>query len=161
MPQQVQSDSFLSDIIENMRGKETSDLLKIWGDNDRDAWSDDAFVAIHDILQERLGSVPEQAQPEDRETGDIWHNPDRLFSIATWAKSLSWAALIVCGLLAIVQAALQAQSLAGTAPMNLGVVSYFFLSLVSGLISAAVLFLVLQGVGEIIYILIDIFDNSK
>ena len=112
-------------------------------------------------MTQQVQSDSEQAQPQDQETGDIWHNPDRLFSIATWAKTLSWAAMIVTGLHTLVLAALQFQSLAGTAPANLGEISYYFLSLVSGLISAAVLFLVLQGVGEIIYILIDIFDKSK
>lgn len=43
-----------------MQLKDSDELLKIWIQNDRLEWSDEAFLIVHDILLERLGSVPEQ-----------------------------------------------------------------------------------------------------
>ena len=43
-----------------MQLKDSDELLKIWVKNDRLEWSDEAFSIVHDILLERLGSVPEQ-----------------------------------------------------------------------------------------------------
>ena len=47
-------------IYQNMKLKETDELLEIWFENDRTEWSEDAFEAIHSILFERLGDVPPQ-----------------------------------------------------------------------------------------------------
>ncbi len=55
-----QESSFLQSIYENMQLKNSEELLKIWIQNDRVKWTDEAFAVIHDILLERLGSVPEQ-----------------------------------------------------------------------------------------------------
>lgn len=53
--------SFSESIYQNMKLKETDELLEIWFENDRLEWSDDAFGVIHSILLERLGDVPPQA----------------------------------------------------------------------------------------------------
>jgi hypothetical protein len=43
-----------------MKLKETNELLSIWVRNDRSEWTDEAFIVIHDLLQERIESVPTQ-----------------------------------------------------------------------------------------------------
>ena len=44
-------------LLSKMREKETEELLAIWQQNDRQAWTDDAFDAIHKVLHERLIDV--------------------------------------------------------------------------------------------------------
>jgi hypothetical protein len=55
-----QNSSLSKTIYQNMRLKETDELLEIWSENDRLEWSDDVFTAIYSILLERLGNVPPQ-----------------------------------------------------------------------------------------------------
>lgn len=50
-------------IYQSMNLKETEELLQIWQENDRVEWSDTAFDVIKDILMERLGEIPPQAEP--------------------------------------------------------------------------------------------------
>lgn len=51
---------FRDQLYANLNLKETSELLAIRRENDRTAWSDDAFNVIDEILQERLNRVPAQ-----------------------------------------------------------------------------------------------------
>jgi len=55
-----QESALSKSIYQNMQLKDSDELLKIWVQNDRIEWSDEAFSIVHDILLERLGSVPEQ-----------------------------------------------------------------------------------------------------
>ncbi len=43
-----------------MREKTTEELISIWTENNRKAWSQEEFNAIQSILSERLGRLPEQ-----------------------------------------------------------------------------------------------------
>jgi hypothetical protein len=143
MSSQSQDESFKQEIVANLRMKETDELLKIWQDNNRQEWSEEAFTAIHDILQERLGSVPEQEEILEEDT---YHNREKLFSIAFWSKSISWVVMVLGLLLAII-------------PI---IKSGFSLLLFTGtLILSFVVFFVLQALGEIIFILLDIYDNTR
>lgn len=56
-----QKSSLSKAIYQSMKVKETAELRKIWVDNDRLEWSDEAFEAIRVILLERVGEVPPQA----------------------------------------------------------------------------------------------------
>ena len=56
-----QKSSLSKSIYQNMQLKDSDELLGIWTKNDRSEWSDEAFLVIHDILLERLGSVPHQS----------------------------------------------------------------------------------------------------
>ncbi len=60
--------SLSKSIYQNMKLKETDELLEIWSDNDRLEWSDETFEVIRVILLERLGEVPPQAA-----SGSIQH----------------------------------------------------------------------------------------
>ncbi len=55
-----QESTLSNSIRQNMQLKDSDELLAIWVKNDRLEWSDEAFSIIHDILLERLGSVPAQ-----------------------------------------------------------------------------------------------------
>ena len=65
-------------LLSKMREKETEELLAIWQQNDRQAWSDDAFEAINKVLQERLIEIPEQALPATSPS----RNPNRRTMVA-------------------------------------------------------------------------------
>jgi hypothetical protein len=57
----TQKESTLSkSIYQNMLLKDTDELLVIWVENDKLEWSDEAFAIIHNILLDRMGSVPPQ-----------------------------------------------------------------------------------------------------
>jgi hypothetical protein len=49
----------------------TEDLLEIWQENDRRAWSDAAFDIMGEILRERLGEVPPQGKPKTEADEDL------------------------------------------------------------------------------------------
>lgn len=83
----------------------TEDLLNIWHLHDRDEWTESAFEAVHDILSDRLGSVPEPDPSQVSESKDgaedesSWpeflHDSDRVFSLSYWARVLAWAMLLL------------------------------------------------------------------
>ena len=77
--------------IHNILGTlETEDLLAIWTANNRDEWTDEAFIAIQAILRERREEIPPQTQlyePKDfvdepdnvlRAKRDLQHAADNL-----------------------------------------------------------------------------------
>jgi hypothetical protein len=55
-----QESALARSIRQNMQLKDSEELLAIWRKNDRQEWSDEAFSIVHDILLERLGTVPPQ-----------------------------------------------------------------------------------------------------
>lgn len=52
----------IEQITENLRKKETEELVEIWKENDRNQYSDEAFEAIRQILAERGQTIPPQKQ---------------------------------------------------------------------------------------------------
>jgi hypothetical protein len=49
-------------IYSNLKLKDTEELIEIWTQNDREAWTDEAFNVIRELLLE-IGKLPEQNQP--------------------------------------------------------------------------------------------------
>lgn len=56
------SEKTVAEISARMREKETDELLKIWKENNRDEWSNEAFEAIRKVLTERGVNVPTQSE---------------------------------------------------------------------------------------------------
>ena len=50
-------------IYNNLNQKKTDELVEIWQKNDRIEWTDEAFAVIQEILLDRLGELPPQAEP--------------------------------------------------------------------------------------------------
>jgi hypothetical protein len=50
-------------IYNNLRLKETDELVEIWQNNDRVEWSDTAFEVMGEILRHRLDELPPQNEP--------------------------------------------------------------------------------------------------
>jgi hypothetical protein len=56
-------DGLYLQVYNNLNLKETDELVKIWQTNDRIEWTETAFNAIREILNERLGEIPPQNMP--------------------------------------------------------------------------------------------------
>jgi len=148
MEEPIQNDPLReAHLLSKMREKETEELLAIWQQNDRQAWTEDAFDAIHKVLHERLSEVPEQGLPVTPAIRSP--NRARLHTIAGWANSFSW---IVIGI-AILSFVLRLFFLFGdNASTNL--ISWILVEL-SSIAFAGFAFIALQAVTEIIYFLLD------
>ncbi len=142
-------------IIENMQLKETDELLQIWKTNDRDAWSDEAFSAVEKILEQRLGTVPPQAEDaEDRQREEDIKIEEEdktgkwLLWISSLAEALSYIALafyIIAGVIPVI----------GTISLANAV-----LSVGAAVIMGLFFFVVLQFIAKAIMVLLDIRDYT-
>jgi hypothetical protein len=50
-------------IYNNLKLKETDELLELWQANDRSEWSDETFEVVKELLQERGVDMPPQNEP--------------------------------------------------------------------------------------------------
>ena len=108
--------------------------------------------------QQQIGSLPSRATgAEDvEEEPDTYFNFDRLNRVAYQARILSWfaavlgAVLLVANLLPIFQLGLELGQAVPT------VLNALLVVLIIGF-----LFVVLQGISETIYVLLDIEDNTR
>jgi hypothetical protein len=57
------SDDLRDQIYRSLSQKATDELIEIWQANNRTEWTEMAFDAIRDILQERHVDLPPQAEP--------------------------------------------------------------------------------------------------
>ena len=65
------SDDLRDQIYSNLNMRDTDELLEIWQSNNRYEWTDTAFEVIRQILQQRIGTLPEQDEPVyEEETED-------------------------------------------------------------------------------------------
>ncbi len=93
-------------IYSNLQTRPTAELVEVWEENDHGEWSDEAFSAIQEILQARLGTVPPQKPSKN--------GPDKLVELAhddnrATADLMGGLSLIPYGLYAILSALAFAQ----------------------------------------------------
>jgi hypothetical protein len=163
----TQEDPLRRQIYSRMQAEDTEELLDIWRRNDRTEWTDEAFEIVHDILLERLGSVPEQGefpkeetQEEVEDDEDIYHHPEKLIQIASWAKVFSWVALV----LPVISGALTQMLImrtSSTGYLVLVQMSWILPNLTLALVAGGFFFLILQALAELIYIIMDIEENTR
>jgi hypothetical protein len=72
-------DSLHAEIVNNMLLKTTEELRSILEEHDREAWSDDAFEVVREILVNRTGEVPQISVQQEGLPGNLEH----------W-KSINW-----------------------------------------------------------------------
>lgn len=165
--------SLRQQIYHSMQERQTEELLQIWRENDRQEWSNEAFEVIRTILKERLGSVPEQdAEDVDleeeieqgAEEGPL-HDPAKLEKIVTWSKALSWITLIGGGLIfagyvfyyLFLRLMLSSGQYTGWAAQKLETIK--ILDVVTNFGVALIIFLALQGLAQLIYLMKDTYDE--
>jgi len=156
-------------VYASLQQEGTEELLGIWKQNDREGWTDIAFEAIHDILMERLGSVPEQGVDEALGTAesveelDTYHDPGLLAGISTQAGVVARVVLIasiVIWVTSLVRYSLMAGQLLA-AGLNVGELVFLAVSSAFTLLTGAFYFVVLRFISEAGYILMDIEDNTR
>lgn len=100
-------------LYQSMDRKATEELLAIWHENNREAWTDEAFAAVQAVLLNRLGSVPAQGAllaenelPTADERGaeeEALFGSQTLVFLATWSNRLAWLVLGVSVLLLLLR----------------------------------------------------------
>ncbi|HML40333.1 MAG TPA: hypothetical protein PKD23_06605 [Bellilinea sp.] len=96
---------------------------------------------------------------ESGSTIDLYHRPEKLIRISTFANILSWVTLVVSSLIFVYMGVIVVQSLmAGATFTNMfSTVMLAFMILLPGLF----LFAALQILGESIFVLMDIEENTR
>src|SRR6476646_11452171 len=111
---------FHQQIYNELKLRETEDLLEIWQTNDRFEWSDEAFSVINEILHQRSAEIPKQNEPvysheegikgQDYDFGDEelkilddanppdFYNP---FDVLRLSKWIGWALKAMIGLIVV------------------------------------------------------------
>lgn len=150
------SDALSKKLYETMRQKSSDELLQIWKENDRTEWSDEAYVAIKQVLDERGVSLPAQTAPAVVEDHDD-PNADALVRLSTWANLLSWVGLLVT----VGISGINIVSMLTATGLNIGVAEIFnILSALLILLVGCFLFVFFQLVAKGIFVMLDILDNT-
>lgn len=90
---------------------------------------------------------------------DLYHRPEKLIRISTFANILSWVTLVASSLIFIYLAVIVGISLTQGATLTnmFSTIMLAFLILLPGLFLAVVL----QAVGEAVFVLMDIEENTR
>jgi hypothetical protein len=95
------------------------------------------------------------------EPEDTYHKPDTLFRIAIWAGWISWAFLVV----ALMNFGLRIYNnyypMIASGQLDFRSVLYILINEAYTLLFMAFVFLVLQGVSQGGYLLMDLFENNS
>lgn len=150
-------------IYAQLNAKSNEELLAIWQENDQDAWVPETMKTVEEILSQRgVELTPAAALEAEMEmdaelTADPAksvavnpHSPTTILRIARIAKILSWVMLAGWGLLVPLAGLLQPE-----VP-----VAYIVASFISGIGQGALYFFLLQLVGEGIFLLVRIEQNT-
>jgi ABC-type multidrug transport system fused ATPase/permease subunit len=165
------SKEWIDQLRRTLDQKDTEELIEIWQRNDRDAWSDGAFDAIRIILQERIGELPPQEfiknnheniddveRDQVEEPADKYFDLDRLISTSTQSQYLAWFFLVFAGVSLVFVIYMSAQQIQS------GNFMYFLPTIISSFLSillAGFFFVFLKALSEIIYVLMDIEENTS
>ncbi len=170
MTENINNSSLPNQVYDNMRLKETEELIEIWKRGDRTEWSDTAIEVVKEILLERLGELPpqelveEKGSPED----EPLHNENKLMKISYWANVISWVVLIgyavnfLSRFITTFQEFINSSIVNVQNPTPTSFVTQFnlwvnvFLSLAIGI----AYFLILQAISQGILMLFDMEDND-
>lgn len=96
-------DPLRAQIYAKMQEKTTEELLEIWEQHNRNIWTELAFDVIREILQTRIGEVPEPAITAPVEKEEAEDSSARRVRLAIWARSLSGFVMGIAVLISITQ----------------------------------------------------------
>jgi hypothetical protein len=171
MTDSTETERYADEVQRKMEEKETDELVRIWQENDREAWTDEAFEVVSRILLARLGKLPEQNPPdEDGDESEEEISADehliipfpqdkKLIWIADISNRLSWVILLVGILEAAVRLISDIRSV-----MAAGSFIEILVTVLGALSSAlfyAFVYIVMQAITEIIYLVLDIRELAQ
>ncbi|MCS6908905.1 MAG: hypothetical protein RML93_13650 [Anaerolineales bacterium] len=89
---------------------------------------------------------------------DLYHDQAKLMRVAGWANAVSWVILVLAAIFSLSGIVLQLQQGALSLGINgiLGMISTLFILLVGGFF-----FVILQAIGEGIYLFMDIEEHLR
>jgi hypothetical protein len=149
-----QTNPMRAQIYAKLQEKPTEELLKIWNQQDREEWTDLAFEVVGEILEVRLGSLPEPQNISSEEQEELSEAGKRLVRIANWARALSGAVLglaIVTFFICLVMGITSGSSF-----------GQFFILLVGSLLSllwGGIFFVILQALSELLVLQKNVPDK--
>lgn len=105
-------------------------------------------------MEEPNLEIPE----EESEGEDLYHDATKLMRVAGWANAVSWVILALAAIFSLSGIVLQIQQGALRLGINgiLGLISTLFILLVGGFF-----FVLLQAIGEGIYLFMDIEEHLR
>lgn len=165
-----ETEHYTDGVRQRMEEMETAELERIWRENDRSAWTNEAFAAVRAILMQRLGELPEQEEEIDEEDEVIEVDEDeRLVVPYPQDKKLIWIAdvsnrlsgvVLVVGIVATLVRMVTSMSLLYS---SASITSWFFeisRAAITVLVFIVV-YVVMQAITEIIYLMLDIRELSR
>jgi hypothetical protein len=163
-------DNLTAQVRQRMRERDTDSLLAIWSRQDGEGWSADAYEIVRQTLLERgvtppgasaaASLTPAAAAAGDGE-GDVYHSFDRLLRVASWAGTLSWLFLALAALLLAYAVFALFSGLLAPFGANVFVQLVQFVVVFGVALFLAFFFVILQALGQIILLLLDIEDNTR
>jgi hypothetical protein len=87
-------EGWVEQIRRNLESKSTEELLQIWEKNDRNEWSDDAFIATRRILEERGENPGPQGPPITEVEAPQAEKPKRPGCVTAFAILLAAGAIL-------------------------------------------------------------------
>jgi hypothetical protein len=120
-------------VYASMEAKDTEELLAIWSANDRAEWSDEAFVAIQDILAKRLGSAPAREESPTVETKKSGEELLDLYCATCNNSRVLLFLLIFCSAVALIFGPLAVAAVLGNGNVTYGSILDILLPLVCAL----------------------------
>lgn len=136
----------VQNIRKNIESKSTEELIQIWKENDRSQYSDEAFEAIRQLLEEQGVATPLQNLSE-KSTNGISQRYPALQTIAGICKILAY--------LNAISAVVGGFYFVATS----GITGIFIL--ISSLFLGAIAFVILYAISELIHVFIDIEENTR
>ena len=182
------SSDFRKQLYNNLNLKETDELVEIWQTNDRVEWTELAFDVVREILQERIGELPEQDEPiwehdedayddemdefelvkgpSDEENAPVFYKPRQVFWLEKWLNYVAIAAIVVVIITDLNQLpAMQRAALfyfSGNTDWNIvaWMIAVGFSAITAGL-QCAIYYFPLKALGAILKILMEMEFNSR
>jgi len=148
---------YTEQIMASFKEKSTEELERIWKENDRDQWSDEAFGVVRSLLLERTGSLPTQNRAVVEED-DEDRNYDAVVRISLLANVVSYVIAAIA--LALTGLTTYSVVLSGSF-MNWQSILNALINILLPLTVGAFLFVFAQALGRGLLLLADIQENTR
>ena len=161
-------DSLKAQIQQRMQEKDTEDLVAICDHSDGEVWTDEAYAIARATLAARGVEPPDSASEyagqaaddaDEEEDEDVYHDFNRLMNVASWSSGLSWF-FLGFAVIFLIPVVMTLFSILG-AGANILAAGLLLVGLALLVLVSAFFFVLAQAVAQIVYLLLDIFDDGR